>query len=663
MSDELKRIEIQTVADPAKLPEKPVSMKRKNGSIALVFGILAGAAVVGLLVYVFLVMPMRRVYGKAQLLLASGRELSQAIKSQNLDAAKTSLAKTRTDLSAVKAEYVPISRMKFIPLLGAYISDGDHALKAADAGLDAVDNAIQALEPNADLLGLKGTSSFVSGSADERIQTAVKTMKALTPKINDMAVNIKSLQTELDAIDPNRYPVRFGKTEIRPRMIAAKDTIDSAANLFVNAQPLLVQLPSILGEPVEKRYLVLFQNDAELRPTGGFISAYAQFRVVGGKLILEKSDDIYTLDAALTQKFPAPPEILKFHKGVFQFNIRDSNLSPDFRESMLQFMKMYDTVRGKEKIDGIIAVDTHVLVEALRILGPMTIDGRPMTVDIDKRCNCPRVIYELEDESTRPVGYIRSDRKAILGTLLQRIMQQALGVSPSQYWGQLFQMIITEINQKHVLAYFTDSEMQKAAESFNMAGRIMNSEDSTKLLKYQDGNGWDYLHVNNANMAGAKSNLFTNEEMTKDVKINSDGTITTTLSVKYSNTFPHSDCNLERGGLCLNAPLRNWVRVYVPKGSKLVESKGLISPQTGKSVPMDTYDSLGKTVFEGFLIVNPQSSTTFELTYTSPVKSPDGKYRLLWQKQPGTDGQQITVKLNGRERSKFLLSTDTELTL
>ena len=53
-------------------------------------------------------------------------------------------------------------------------------------GLDAAGKAIEALEPNADLWGLKGKSSFVSGTADDRIQTAVKTMNALTPKVNEM---------------------------------------------------------------------------------------------------------------------------------------------------------------------------------------------------------------------------------------------------------------------------------------------------------------------------------------------------------------------------------------------------------------------------------------------------------------------------------------------
>jgi Protein of unknown function (DUF4012) len=655
MTEELKKISLETTTTP-----KPMKKKRFLWKL---IAIPLGIVVVVIAVLGIMLLPMRGVVVKAQDTARVGKEMLIAVKSQDLVKTKEGLANTRKSLEELKTEYNKVLALKMVPFLGLYVSDGEHAIKAAFAGLDAGDRAIEALEPNADLLGLKGKSTFVSGTADDRIQTAVKTMNALVPKINAMAESIDLLRKELDYIDPNRYPEKFRGTPVRASLVSAKDTIDNAANLFVNAQPLLVNLPKMLGEPDEKRYLILFQNDKELRPTGGFITAYAQFRFVRGKAILEKADDIYALDASLKKKFPAPPEILKFHKGVYNLNIRDSNLSPDFKLSMATFEELYDSSTSKEHIDGIFALDTHVLVEALRILGPMNVYGREFSADTDKRCDCPRAVYELEDYSTRPVNYVREARKDIIGVLLHTILQKALGVSPSQYWGNLFQMLISEINQKHVLAYFHDTSAQKAAESFNLAGRIMTASESAAVLKYQEGSGWDYLHVNNSNMAGAKSNMFVSEKFTKDTSINSDGTLTTKLTIEYKNPYQGSDCGLESGGLCLNAPLRNWVRVYVPLGSKLIESKGAQSPKDNKPQSMDSYESLNKTVFEGFLIVNPMGTARLDMTYSSRVKSEDGKYRLLFQKQPGTDKQEVIIKLGGKEKKKFTFDTDTELVL
>lgn len=655
MPDLLKKISLDTAP-----PVKGTGPKRRIPWKILVIPL--GILLVFIFMLGILLLPMKGVIATARETIAAGRNLGAAVKNQDLDQAKAGLAATRQKLAELDKEYKKMMLLKSAPFIGGYISDGEHAINAATAGLSAGDKAIEALEPNADLLGLKGESKFVSGTADERLQTAVKTMSALTPKINEMATYIDTLHKEIDAIDPSRYPVKVGNTVVRERIVQIKEVINNTASLFVNAQPLLVNLPKLLGDKEEMRYLVLFQNDKELRATGGFITAYAQFRLVKGKAILEKADDIYALDAAKKKNFPAPREITTFHKGVYNLNIRDSNLSPDFKLSMQQFEEIYDTTSSKEKIDGIWAVDTHVLVEALKILGSVNVYGREFSAETDKRCDCPKAVYELEDYSTRPVGYVRDARKDIIGVLLQTLLQKALGVSPSKYWGQLFQMLIAEINEKHVLAYFHDTDAQKAAESFNLAGRIMTAEETATIFKYKEGNDWDYLHVNNSNMAGAKANMFVSGKVTKDVTVSGE-TSTTKLTLEYKNPYPGSDCGLESGGLCLNAPLRNWVRVYTPMGSKLVDSKGAQSPKDNKPVGLETYDSLGKTVFEGFLIVNPLGTARLDITYTSPVKTSEGKYRLLIQKQPGTDGEEYTIKLGGKERKKFELVTDTELVL
>ena len=668
MSEELKKITLpqQPVQQDVHVVERTAPMKPKrkfSWKVLRIPGIILGVLLLLVVVIGIMLLPLRGVYAKAQDVMKVGKETMAAIKGQDIGVTKTKLGETRQKLTVLQGEYKKVEGLMVLPIIGAYLQDGKHAINAGFAALTAGDKAIEALEPNADLLGLKGKSNFVAGTAEDRLQMAVKTMSALTPKIKEMADSVDTLRKELAMIDPNRYPKKFQGKEVRATMVSGKAVIEETANLFVNAQPLLMNLPMLLGEPKEKRYLILFQNDKELRPTGGFLTAFALFRVAKGKMILEKSDDIYTLDAALKKKYTAPREILTFHKGVYEWHIRDSNLSPDFKESMKQFEEMYNQTSGKEAIDGIIAIDTHVLVEMLKILGPISVYGKTFSAEIDKRCDCAKAIYELEDYSTRPVGYVRTDRKDIIGVLMQQILHMALGVSPSKYWGSLFQMGITEINQKHILAYFHDEPSQKAAENFNMAGRIMTASDSAALLKYKEGEGWDYLHINDSNMAGAKSNMFVSETITKDTTVNSDGTISTKLTVDYKNPYQGSDCNLERGGLCLNAPLRNWVRVYVPKGSKLIDSKGSQSPKDDtSSAPMTTTESLGKTMFEGFLIVNPMGLAKLELSYTSPVKVSDD-YKVLIQKQPGTDTTQLIMKKGGKEMKKIPLKTDIELTL
>ena len=195
------------------------------------------------------------------------------------------------------------------------------------------------------------------------------------------------------------------------------------------------------------------------------------------------------------------------------------------------------------------------------------------------------------------------------------------------------------------MLYFFDEKGQKAAEDFNAAGRI----------KEYDG---DYLHINDCNFAGAKSNMFIKENIEQKIEVGSDGTVTKTLTIDYKNPEPASDCNLEKGDLCLNGPYRNWFRIYVPQGSELIES-------SGSEVEMETYDGLGKTVFEGFFgdthPLRPLGSAKVVLKYKLPFKIED-EYRLFIQKQPGTDGYQYSLEFED-QTEEFELTTDKEIRL
>lgn len=224
------------------------------------------------------------------------------------------------------------------------------------------------------------------------------------------------------------------------------------------------------------------------------------------------------------------------------------------------------------------------------------------------------------------------------------IMNKAFSSSPKLYWGPLFQTMLTETSQKHILFYSFNNNAEAGLEALNASGRILPF------------NG-DYLHINEANFGGAKSNLFVTEAVNQNYTIGSDGTITKTVTINYKNPYPPSDCSLASGGLCLNAVLRDWFRIYVPAGSQMVSSQG-------SEVKMSTYNDLGKTVFEGFLTVRPQGTTTFTITYKLPFKlASNSTLPLLIQKQPGTNANDYTIQLNGKQIDEFPLLTDKTLKL
>ena len=607
--------------------------------------VVLGVVVILFLFSIFgIYLPVTRVYKSAKLTYADAQAAAYAIKTQNVSLASDQLIKVQADLANTQKDLHAMVYLKFVPVASWYYSDADHLMNAGTHGLTAATILVDAIKPYADVLGLKGQGSFVSGTAQQRIETAVKTIGKITPKIDELVNELTLVRGEIDKVNPKHYPAfLFGK---KPGDTIAniRNLTDESVTLITSARPLIKILPQVVGEPTEKKYLIIFQNDKELRPTGGFITAYAIFRLNSGVVNVDTSSDIYSLDATISNKPTAPAPILKYLANVPVLNLRDNNLSPDFKVSMADFYSMYKTAGGYAPVDGIIAVDTHALVSAMDILGDMNVDGTTFTTKIDPRCDCPQVIYELEVLADQPTNKIVQNRKGIIGDLMYAIMTKAFSSSPKLYWGPLFQTMINEMNQKHVLFYMNDTQAQAGFEGLNAAGRVMPSDG-------------DYFNINEANFGGAKSNMFVSESLTQDYNVQSDGTVVKTVTVDYKNPYPPSDCNLERGNLCLNAVLRDWFRIYVPKGSQLVTS-------SGSEVKMASYEDLGKTVFEGFLTVRPQGVAKLTVSYKLPFKlATSSTLPLLIQKQAGTGSPAYTITTAGRTLNQLNLSSDITLNL
>ena len=625
----------------------PVSKKKFNPKILW--------AVVGafLFIIVYFAATGFTIYQKGNKLASSVKKLQEEAGTQDLKIINAGVDRVRTDLGKLKSSYSLISWAGFVPYFGGYINDGKHAINASGFALDTAKTVIVAVEPYSDLLGLKGTASTEtpeSGekTAQERIDFLVKTIPSLIPQIDKISGNAAKIQEEVSQINPDRYPEKYKGQEVQSKIRKAQNLVDEMATVIVNGKPMLENTPYLLGMDTPRNYLVLFQNDKELRPTGGFMTGYSIMKVDKAKFSPTTSDDIYNLDARYKPSTPAPDPIVKYIKGPYviskNLRFRDMNWSPDFSVSMADVTKAGREV-GIDGIDGIIAVDTQLLVNLLDVIGPIGVPGfGNFSNNIEPKCNCPGVIYELESyaDVEGPIiwdpltGKIilkpknSDNRKKIIGPLMNSVMANAMG-QPKEKLAPLFEAGLTSLMEKHVLLYMMDEKVQLAVSDFGVGGTI-------------DGYQGDYLHINDANLGGRKSNLYTTQEVMQDIVVKKDGSVEKTVTIIYKNPQKYDGW--------LNSVLPNWVRIYVPKGSELLGAEGLEAKES-------PYEDLGKTVFAGYFQLRPEGVAKVTFKYKLPMKM--GKvYKLLIQKQPGTDGPLYTINL-GKHEEEFLLKTDKEI--
>lgn len=610
-----------------------VNQKRNWRKILLIVTGVVGVVVVLIAVAA---LQVRAVYTEVLNMQPTVSKAQGNLEAQDLPALRQTLGELSGQIQNVRGKLGRLAWTRWIPVVGSYYRDGGHGLEASSAGIDASIILVDAIEPYADVLGFQGSGSFSGGTAEDRIIVMLETLDKVTPQLDAVAAKLSVVDEHLGQINEQRYPFEFNGMNISEELKQLKEVVHGATAAVTDAKPALEALPTIAGMEGEKKYMVLFHNDGELRGTGGFMTAYAILRVDKGRVNAERSSDIYDLDNKFRERL-RPPEMIRKNLNVPYWHLRDMNLSVDFKNNMDLFTGYYEKIPGEPKIDGVIGVDTNVLVDLLKILGPIDVPGYGrFSTDNEPRCNCPQVVYQLELIADRPVATLVDNRKGVLGPLMREIIVKAYA-APKAWWDDLFKVIVDNTSNKHLVFYFADEELQQAAESLGAAGRVSETEG-------------DYLLVADVNLGGAKSNFFVTQDVTSQLDIAADGTVKRTLTVTYINSAPASNCNLETGQLCLNARMPNYTRIFVPKGSQLIESVGL-------DEEVAVTEENGKTVFEGFVNVHPQSSTKTIYTYTLPWRATEAPSGLVVQKQVGKDVSRYKMELPDRVE-EFELSSD-----
>ncbi|MCR4306194.1 MAG: DUF4012 domain-containing protein, partial [Candidatus Daviesbacteria bacterium] len=566
--------------------------------------------------------------------LSHGKSLVTAYKSQNFDSLRAEVKATRGGLQKANISLGFLFWLRIFPILGGYYSDAKNLAGAGVEELSALDKILSNLEESKGELRFDGNPK----SGPERVTQAIAILDKSLPYFDKVEGNFSKAADLVKNMNTDKYPEKFKGKTVRRNMQTAKNFILGAAVAVKEGKSALALAPKALGMPSSKNYFLLFQNDKEIRPTGGFLTAYATLTLDNGQVSASTSDDIYRLDekllnVCLTKICPLTPPapIVKYLPEVSgkprsAWSMRDSNISPDVPTAAKEFEKMYRFLGEGLPYDGIIYIDSQVVEELIEITGPIDVFGTTFSGETDKRCNCPNVIFELESYA-EIAAKGEKDRKAILGVLMQQILARTVGADVEKL-PQLIETVARLANHKHIMFYMHDSGLQNSLSELNWTGEIEETDG-------------DYLHINDSNFAGGKSNLYVKQTVTQDIRIK-DGEVIKKINIEYKNDQPF--------GVWLNGINRDYVRFYVPKGSKLLSSKG-------SEVTVTTIEDLGKTVFEAFIQVRPQNSRKLEIEYTIPYQ-PKDDYKIMVQKQPGAKDFHYKIKLKGRNVADFELDQD-----
>lgn len=533
----------------------------------------------------------------------------------------------KTDLNQARVQFDGASRE--LDMFGpAFVNLISHipGLSSLRIGRDLLDAGRLLSDAGIALSGALDTLTTSGGILDTNSAEKTSLSDALLPFKNALTKaqeDVDKASVLIDGINPQDLPDQYSEqfVSLRERLPAVKELVSRSASMTVF-------LSSLTGTDRPRRYLVLFTNSSELRPTGGFPGSYGLLTFEKGRVKDFRADDIYNPDGQIQELIVPPLQLQHITPG---WGMRDAAWWIDFPASARKVMNYWQR-GGGAAVDGVITIKPDILAGILKITGPVSLPKYDTLLTTDNVL--ATLQSEVEDTSS-------PHPKQIIVDLAPLIMQR-LSSAPASQWAQLLALFRDGLDARDIMAYFEDSTMQKFAVSEGFDGGVQQTAG-------------DYLMVDISNIKGAKSDAVTDTTMKLESWLEG-GAMVHRLTLTRRHNGGASDYGF------YNKPNHSWVRVLVPEGSVLRGISGNENPTnrplmdySKEKVVRDadlvaleatykkdargvtTYSESGKTGFGFWMSVEPGTTGTMQIEYVVPARVVSDDYQLLVQRQPGLD--------------------------
>ena len=494
------------------------------------------------------------------------------------------------------------------------------------------------------LKGVADSQADASSTLEERMDIVMEHLHAAIP-------NYQTAMSDLNTVDISALPLTY-----QGPFKDFKNIFGAVLNDLQNLSDMGGSLKDIFGAKGQRRYLLVFQNPAELRPTGGFLGSFAVLDVKDGKILnLDvPAGGTYDLQGQLDQYLIPPSPLLLTNK---RWEFQDANWFPDFSASAQKILWFYRHSRNVTA-DGVIAINASVLERLLAITGPISDSKRGLTISADSALSTIQKVVETGPEKTdhKP--------KQILSDLAPQFIEHFKNSKPKDLL-PLLTNLQDALSKKEIQAYFVDQNAQSAVEQMGWSGEILPTKSNQ-----------DYLAVFNTNIHGQKSDAKIQQTINHQAIVDNDGTILDTVIITRTHTGQAQED-------MYGATNIDYLRLYVPEGSELISASGFTWPdeasfyvpenfytkdeflnQTETEIKIDERtgtritNEFGKTAFGNWVITTPGQTSQIQFTYRLPFKITglNNNNNNVWQKiidDKNFDHYQLVVQKQSGIESKF----------
>ena len=384
-------------------------------------------------------------------------------------------------------------------------------------------------------------------------------------------------------------------------------------------------------DDVERTFMILLQNNMELRPGGGYIGSFAIVTVKNGEVIKSAVHDTANFDGRIPDSVE-PPFPMKETMHIPSWKFRDGNWMPDFPTNARVVEKFYKLGGGKEEFDGVIAVNATIIDTILDVTGPIKLLNYPDTYQSGDAIM--KLEYQVE-QGYKDQNIKKGDRKVVMDELAKEIIRRVKKMSLKEKI-LLVNKFVDSFNSKDIQLYLDDAKMAQLARAVNWDGKIDQEWEG------------DYLMIVDANLASYKTDHFIKRNIDYDVDFS--GSIPqAVLTIHYENTAKQKDWKI--------SDYQTYLRIYTPANTWVTDIENcVLKPKYG--------NKYGKKYVGCLVHVPLGGQKDVKMRYNLPIELKNQyPYDLKIQKQSGVHNVPVKIHiknpgLESTEDYNFYMDTD-----
>ncbi len=572
------------------------------GGAALVVGLLAWTAVAGL------------------------------VAQHRLAAARTTLQQAREDPGS--------------PLLLPRLRAAEHDLGTATALLTGWTGAGPALVARLPVAGRSVEAGRRASAASHAVvATAVDALTVLDGR--DLVVGkgldlaaVRDVGRVLDrhTAEVDRSVARLSRADLGllPRPVAravreAQDALDPVPQALARASAAARVLPPALGADRDRKVLIVLENNAELRGTGGVITVFAEATARAGRLDIGPFRDVEDVadDADRARRVLASPDYRTLW-GPFKGDTtlwKNTGMSPVGPQSSAVLAGVAAATLGRRP-DVVVWLDVRTIAAVLEATGPATLPDRSvLTAD-----NAGRVLMSEAYLKAPDTIAGQRQRRAVLRGAADAVVDRLL--SPSDDGGgaaALVSSVGRAAAGRHLLLWTSDVQEQRDLATAGLDGDVVAADGDLACVTFQNLGG--------GQNEGNKLDYYARRQVTVRAALQ-PGRAVVEQEVTIRNTAPRTGLPAYVAGLDAPGTSNGFVTLALPRSAEV-----LGFARDGRTVRTSVLDEADHRVLTDVVALAPGTSATWLLRYSLPLR--DGRYRLRVVPQPLAVDAGLSVSVTG----------------